>query len=245
METDDEEYNLEELDKNTPEEEDFDSIDDIIDKPVGKRKREKNNEPKETTIYIEPDELWQEVKNYYELSDSYENEFPPISNKLANALNDIATKIGYRPNFINYSYRVEMIGDAKLKLFKSIRDKSIKLYSTVDIEKTEILDDENTKVFYYDKKGKLKERVVEKDDIIAYGNGKQTITFKNPIFGYMTKIAWHCYLNRIKKEKLADDTKRRFQEETWEKFLNSETGKGVRRPKMMDQDENEIFFDNE
>ena len=232
----------EQIDYELIDEENFEnSLDDEEEDDVFKYKKERSTSTKETTIYIDPEELWDEVRKYYELAEANPNDYPSISNKLANALNDIATKIGYRPNFINYSYRVEMIGDAKLKLFKSIRDKSIKLFSTVKIENKKIEDDKLT-VYYLDKKGKMKERVVENNDHIEYRNGDEYITFKNPIFGYMTKIAWHCYLNRIKKEKQVDETKRKYQEEVWERFLTSESGKGVRRPKLLDQDENEVFY---
>jgi len=129
----------EQIDYELIDEENFEnSLDDEEEDDVFKYKKERSTSTKETTIYIDPEELWDEVRKYYELAEANPNDYPSISNKLANALNDIATKIGYRPNFINYSYRVEMIGDAKLKLFKSIRDKSIKLFSTVKIENKKV-----------------------------------------------------------------------------------------------------------
>ena len=39
-------------------------------------------------------------------------EIPPIDNYLGKVIIDIATHLSYRPNFINYSFRNEMIGDA-------------------------------------------------------------------------------------------------------------------------------------
>ena len=37
---------------------------------------------------------------------------PPVDNYLGKVIIDIATHLSYRPNFINYSFKSEMIGDA-------------------------------------------------------------------------------------------------------------------------------------
>ena len=41
---------------------------------------------------------------------------------LADSLNKIATGLSYAPNFINYSYKDEMVGDAILKMFSALKN---------------------------------------------------------------------------------------------------------------------------
>ena len=53
-----------------------------------------------------------ERKALYDACILNNEEPPPISNYLGKTLLDICTHFSYRPNFINYSFRDEMIGDA-------------------------------------------------------------------------------------------------------------------------------------
>jgi DNA-directed RNA polymerase specialized sigma24 family protein len=46
-----------------------------------------------------------------------------ISDELAESVLKIATRLSYAPNFINYSYRDEMIGDAIVKMLYAIKNK--------------------------------------------------------------------------------------------------------------------------
>lgn len=49
-----------------------------------------------------------------------------ISNELGEMIYKIATRLAYSPNFINYSYREEMIGDAIVKMINALRNKKFK-----------------------------------------------------------------------------------------------------------------------
>ena len=75
-----------------------------------------------------------------------------IGEKLGESIYKIATGLSYAPNFINYSYRDDMIGDAIVKMFSALQMKKFDINS---------------------------------------GN--------NP-FSYFTTIAFHAFINRIKKE---------------------------------------------
>ena len=75
-----------------------------------------------------------------------------VTQKLGESLTKIANGLSYAPNFINYSYKDDMIGDAIVKMFSALRNHKFKLD-----------------------------------------------TGFSP-FSYFTTIAFHAFINRIKKE---------------------------------------------
>lgn len=214
-----------------------------------KKPRKKSSKPPKE--YVNKDEMWNEIREYYNnLGETYDwskqkivnkkSEFPELSRKLATMVDDIATKMGYMPNFLNYSYLDEMRGDAKSKMLKAIRDCSFKCYSTHPIiEETE--SDGVKYVYYKDKKNKLQKKTKDASDKYWEEGGKTMMTMQNNIFGYMSRVCLHAYLNRIKKEKLIAETKKKYQEEVWEKMLSTDLWANVRRPKYIDSDENDAF----
>ena len=52
-----------------------------------------------------------EFKEKCKVAEEKEKEQPPISNYIGECFLKIATHLSYRPNFINYTYRDEMISD--------------------------------------------------------------------------------------------------------------------------------------
>ena len=52
-----------------------------------------------------------EWKTEYEKAEEKGEEFPPITNYIGECFLKIATHLSYRPNFINYTYRDDMISD--------------------------------------------------------------------------------------------------------------------------------------
>lgn len=231
-------------------------LDDILeDIPKTRKKREKNP----TQEYVNKNEMWEEIKKYYEqLGDGYDwnaqivldksDHRVDISHELSSMINDIAEKMGFRPNFKNYSYIGDMRGDAKLKMIKCIRDGVFKCWTRNAEIMEEIDTGKGIKMYFHcdkhwKKHKKLKDRIMEPDDIIDESSGKKIVTFKNNAFGYFSGIATNSFLNRIKKEKLLEDTKRTFQEMTWESLMATEQFKHVRRPKIIDQDENDLAFE--
>lgn len=226
-----------ELDDDIPEDliDDLDPI--IADLPKSATKKKK----KETDVYVDPIEMWEEIEAYY--NRSKKGDLPEITHKLAKMIDDISIKVGYRPNFINYSYKDEMVGDAKLKMFKALRDHSFKLHTKVKIIDS-FYDEGRRKMTYLDKKGRLKPRFEEKWDVYEWIDGSEWVTFRSAVFGYYTHICFNAYLNRIKKEKLLDDTKKEYQLQVWDKQLSTEAWQNVKRPKhTTDYDENEVSFE--
>jgi len=106
-------------------------------------KKKSPSEKKEN--YVNSKEFEEEIKLYYKSN--------KISNKLAESITKIANGLSYAPNFINYSYKDEMVGDAIVKMFSALKNKKFKLN-----------------------------------------------TGFSP-FSYFTTIAFHAFINRIKKEK--------------------------------------------
>lgn len=237
-------------DTETTNEEEFDNL-DIFDEKPRKRTR-KTKAEKETEEYVSKDEMWNELYNYYlSLGEDYDWEnqkllkkevFPKISNRLTTIISDIATKMGYRGNFCSYSWIDEMIGDATLKMVKAVRDCSFKCYTIAEIISKS---NENgiTFISFVDKKGEAQKKQAEESDTFFEENGKEYIKFKANPFGYFSRITSHSYLNRIKKEKLLEETKRNFQSETWERLYSDENFRNVRRPKYIENDENDVIFE--
>ena len=101
--------------------------------------------PKKTEYYVDPVDFKNRLIEYYKGGD--------CSDELAMMISKIATGLSYSSNFINYTYRDEMVGDALIKMFTAVKNKKF-----------------------------------------------DTTSEYNP-FSYFTTIAFHAFINRIKKEK--------------------------------------------
>lgn len=91
---------------NPPDELDIKDIEEI----GSKVKKEKPKKPH----YVDP------AKFSYLIAESYQEGI--ITDELAECVLKIATRLSYAPNFINYSYRDEMIGDAIVKMLHAIKN---------------------------------------------------------------------------------------------------------------------------
>ena len=116
--------------------------------------------------YVNSKEFTQDIIEYYS-SGSDE-----ISEKLGESIFKIATGLSYAPNFINYSYKDDMVGDAIVKMFSALKSKKFNIES---------------------------------------GN--------NP-FSYFTTIAFHAFINRIKKEKKQRQVVSDYQEMVYEELAS-------------------------
>jgi DNA-directed RNA polymerase specialized sigma24 family protein len=151
-------------------------------KTTGKRRGPK---PKKTEYYVDPRELKAELIKYYE----NEN----CSRELADMIHKIAHGLSYSSNFINYTYRDEMVGDALVKMYTAVTNKKFDIESEY-----------------------------------------------NP-FSYFTTIAFHAFINRIKKEKKHTQTLTEYKEKIYEQeMLDSTDGRVYIKP-MSDESD----FDND
>ena len=134
------------------------------------RKRKPKNTDKEKH-YVNSKEFLEELSQYYKTDE--------VTDTLASMITKIANGLSYAPNFINYSYKDEMVGDAILKMFSALKNKKFDLDS---------------------------------------GN--------NP-FSYYTTIAFHAFINRIKKEKKYHETVTSYQETVYADLVNSNPGVNI------------------
>jgi hypothetical protein len=105
----------------------------------------KKIKPREREHYVNGKEFEEEIRSYYGTDH--------VTIKLGECINKIANGLSYAPNFINYSYKEDMVGDAIVKMFSALKNKKFRLDSGF-----------------------------------------------SP-FSYFTTIAFHAFINRIKKEK--------------------------------------------
>lgn len=120
-------YNLEDEELNIDDELDIDStlddndeeileLDDTelealkeLDKPNKKEKIKKEK------FYVDPKKFDDEIGVYYENG--------ILTDELADMVSKIAHKLSYASNFINYTYREDMVGDALIRMFKALMSK--------------------------------------------------------------------------------------------------------------------------
>ena len=119
----------------------------------------KSKKPNKKTYYVSPKRFLQLLTEYYETDDLVE--------ELAESTAKIAVGLSYSPNFINYSYKDEMSGDAVVKMIAAVKNKKFNLESP-----------------------------------------------SNP-FSYFTTIAYHAFINRIKKEKKYRETITAYQDQLY------------------------------
>jgi len=81
--------------------------------------------PKSKPYYVSNIELFKQYTIWYEqiaAAEAEGKEAPEMPRYVAEAIQKICTKLAFRPNFINYSYREEMIGDAIENNIKSAKN---------------------------------------------------------------------------------------------------------------------------
>jgi DNA-directed RNA polymerase specialized sigma24 family protein len=87
------------------------------DKEIKIKKKRKKAEDK--PHYVNAKEFEDALTKYYDDD--------KISNYLGESIQRIANGLSYAPNFINYSFKEDMVGDAILKMYQAILHKKFKL----------------------------------------------------------------------------------------------------------------------
>lgn len=134
-------------------------------KAKAKRPRKPRSKKKKSEHYVNSKEFKAALVQYYDDED--------MTQYLGEVVYKISVGLSYAPNFINYTYKEDMIGDAVLKMLAAIREKKFDITSEY-----------------------------------------------NP-FSYFTTIAFHAFVNRIKKEKRYRETIDNYQQEVYTQQLNS------------------------
>lgn len=115
-----------------------------------------------------------------------------LTQYLGESVSKIANGLSYAPNFINYSYRDEMVGDAIVKMMTALKHKKFNLDS-------------------------------------GYSP-----------FSYFTTIAFHAFINRIKKEKKHHETLEQYKEKMYmDKMIEATENTGVHVYIDPDNDDND------
>jgi hypothetical protein len=104
--------------KKQNDEDDFGEFDinKILNEKPKKRVRRTKEELKPN--YVDPIEMEKLIKSYYDTD--------YLDPNLADMVQKIATRLGYAHNFIRYSYKEEMIGDAVIKMITALTRKRFK-----------------------------------------------------------------------------------------------------------------------
>jgi DNA-directed RNA polymerase specialized sigma24 family protein len=143
--------------------------------------------PKKTEFYIDPVVFKQQLVDYY---NNNINE-----DVIAESISKIAYGLSYSSNFINYTYKDEMIGDAIVKMFTAVKNKKFDVKSD-----------------------------------------------HNP-FSYFTTIAFHAFINRIKKEKKHTEAINEYKSRFYEQEMHESSDANVYvKP---DSTENDDMFSND
>jgi hypothetical protein len=105
----DEPYSPIESDSIEEKDEDDEDNEDEDEEIVDKKKKPTVDKKK---FYVDPKEFDLEIMNYYDTNH--------MSNNLAEMVSKISHKLSYASNFINYSYREEMVGDGVVRMMKAL-----------------------------------------------------------------------------------------------------------------------------
>jgi len=130
----------------------------VADAPVAKKLK-----PREREHYVNSREFEEEIRAFYKSGH--------VTYKLGESINKIANGLSFAPNFINYSYKEDMVGDAIVKMFSALKNQKFKLDSGF-----------------------------------------------SP-FSYFTTIAFHAFINRIKKEKRHHETLNEYKEKVYTEMM--------------------------
>jgi hypothetical protein len=95
----------------------IEEVPEVIDVPVvdPNAPKRKGKPADKTKFYVDPKEFDDEIVSYYDSG--------KMSDNLANMVSKISHKLSYAPNFINYTYREEMVGDGVIRMMKALMAK--------------------------------------------------------------------------------------------------------------------------
>ena len=177
--------------KKTEDEFYMDDLSSVLDEePIkrGPKKRVRRTKEELKPNYVDPIQMEQLIKKYYETGN--------LENELADMIQKIGTRLGYAQNFINYSYKSEMIGDAVIKMITALTRKRFKCdkgYNPFSYF---------TKVAYRAFQNRIKKEKKEHDTIHRY---------QNEVYTLLTESG---QIPHQKNTRLEDDSNSSYYDET-------------------------------
>ena len=97
------------------EESEEDEDEDEIEAVIAPVKRKGKPPTDKANFYVDPKEFDSEIVIYYDTG--------KMSDNLALMIDKISNKLSYAPNFLNYTFREEMVGDGIIRMFKALMTK--------------------------------------------------------------------------------------------------------------------------
>jgi hypothetical protein len=138
--------------------------------------------------YVNSEDFKRELQKYYDTD--------VMTEILGVYIKKIATGLSFLPNFINYTYKDDMIGDALIKMYSALKNKKYNFESN-----------------------------------------------SNP-FSYFTTIAFHAFINRIKKEQKHHETIKNYKSQVYDSMMTDPEMSGYVYVKPEDGDDDEINYYN-
>jgi hypothetical protein len=89
-----------------------DSLEITVEVADSTKPKKRGPKPNKSQFYVEPKEFDTSIIEFYNTGH--------ITDELATMVSKIAHKLSYAPNFINYTYRDEMVGDAIVRMMKAL-----------------------------------------------------------------------------------------------------------------------------
>lgn len=174
---------------------------------MNKNPKKRGRKPKDEAHYVENEEILEEIKKYYDTG--------VFSHRLGEIILRIVDGLAHRPNFMNYPCLDDMVGDAIYKISKTVldgrnSDKGFKIIPEEDIGKIKKDSNGNT---VYEVNPKTKEFVLDSN-----GNKTPKIIKQNKPFAYFGRIAWFCFLNRIKEYHKIQTGENAYKDKIYEDF---------------------------
>jgi hypothetical protein len=194
------------------------------------------------THYVKPHEMWKCMQEYYETPEG-----TPVTVALGEMINKISSKIAYMPCFINYTYREEMESDAKLLLIQKLYQRKFNLTTTYELDQLH-----EDYIVYKKVDKKTKEESLETLNLspeVTVSEDQKNVTIRNNPFAYFSRIAYHCFVNRIKKEKKQEEIVEAYRDKIYSEITADDESWQMARPVKSnhlydDFDENEATYND-
>lgn len=154
-------------------------------------------------FYVNREDLLAEIKSYY-LTDVF-------SNKLGHMILLIAQGLRYKPNFINYTYKDDMISDAVFNMCKAIKNKNF------DFNKVKCTNEACGQMITLIPPEGERFAKIEKMEC-PFCHQIMTPMQYSP-FSYLTQIASFAFINRIKTEDKNNTKSTEYKQRLYEEIM--------------------------
>lgn len=157
----------------------LDFEEDFIDSESEKIKKKEIKQ----RYYVNPKEFYKEITEYLKECEECEDKglaIPQVPDNIGSKIIKIANKISYMPNFINYSYKNEMISDGIYYSIRYLRKFDYRKYDNPFAYFSTIIYRAFQKRIKIEKKNsEIKEKLNQHDDIIDNYNNYNNKNSKN------------------------------------------------------------------